>query len=241
MTSLTKDYFDQKHQELMQLVANLEQGIDALRQENSQLRQENCVLKSELINIKKSCLQSELASKRQNLLLHGIPVVSGQSAETAVRELLTDIGLANADAIPFVKCYRLNSNRQKGASTRSSARNKIEPIIVTLTSITDKDDIMRNCGKLKGSRKSISCDLPRDLARRRKELLAYGYSLRTSAIPSVKVAETRVMSKGINIWLEAKKNSKVKNWTRVEDTCFDPFMISVSASNAVIPSRVNEE
>ena len=57
----------------------------------------------------------------------------------------------------------------------------------------------------------------------------------------MKVAETRVMSKGINIWLEAKKNSKVKNWTRVEDTCFGPFMISVSASNTVIPSPVNEE
>jgi len=92
-------------------------------------------------------------------------------------------------------------------------------------SINDKNNILRNYGKLKNPRKSISYNLPQDLARRRKELLAYGYSLRTSASPLVKVAETRVISKGINIWLEATKNSKAKNWTRAEETCFDTYKI----------------
>ena len=68
--------------------------------------------------------------------------MSWQSAETAARKLLTHIGLANADAIPFVKCYRLNSNRQTGASTRSSAMNRFMPILVTLTSLTDRDNII---------------------------------------------------------------------------------------------------
>ena len=40
--------------------------------------------------------------------------MSIQSAETAACELLTDIGLTNVDAIPFVKCYHLNSNSQIG-------------------------------------------------------------------------------------------------------------------------------
>ena len=51
-TAITKGYLDQKHQELLQLVASLEQGIGALPQENFQLWQENYVLKSELTNKK---------------------------------------------------------------------------------------------------------------------------------------------------------------------------------------------
>ena len=65
--------------------------------------------------------------------------MSGQYADTAARELLTDIGLANAYTILFLKCYQLNSNRQTGASTWSSAKNKFVPILVTLTSIADRD------------------------------------------------------------------------------------------------------
>jgi len=95
--------------------------------------------------------------------------VSGQSAETALK-LLTDIGLANAGTIPFVKYYCVNCNRQTGASTRSSARNKFEPTVLMLTSITDKDIIMRYCGKFKGSCKSVSYNLPQDLAHCQKEL-----------------------------------------------------------------------
>ena len=44
---------------------------------NSELKEENMVIKTEVVNLKKSCLQVELVSKRQNTLLHGIPAVQG--------------------------------------------------------------------------------------------------------------------------------------------------------------------
>lgn len=94
--SLTLAHFDQKHRELMDKIFSLENGISALRKENSDLKQENSVLKSEVINLKKSCLQAELVSKRQNIILHGIPIVQGVDPETAARKLFTEIGVANA-------------------------------------------------------------------------------------------------------------------------------------------------
>ena len=97
---------------------------------------------------------------------------------------------------------------------------------MTLTNLADKDAIMKNCGKLKGSGKSITSDLPRELARRKKELLSFGYYLRTSSDDSTKVAETRVITKGISVWIEAKKSSKNTTWLRIEDSCFDPFKLS---------------
>lgn len=237
--SLTLAHFDQKHRELMDKILSLENGISALRKENSDLKQENSVLKSEVINLKKSCLQAELVSKRQNIILHGIPIVQGVDPETAARKLFTEIGVANANSLQIVKCYRFNANKQSGVNTRATKpASKPGSIFVSLANLLDKDEIMKNCGKLKGSGKSVSSDLPRDLARRRKELLAYGYSLRTSSDHSVKVAETRIMAKGINVWIEVKKTAKSKKWSRLDDSCYDPFSLSASISSALPPSVV---
>ena len=71
--SLTKSYLDQKQIELIKKILSLEKGIEAFRNENFELKEENTVLKAEVINLKNSCLQVELVSKRQNNLLHGIP------------------------------------------------------------------------------------------------------------------------------------------------------------------------
>ena len=76
---------------------------------------------------------------------------------------------------------------------------------MTLANLADKDAIIKNYGKLKGYGKSITSDLPRELTRRRKELLSFGYNLRTSSDTSTRVAETRVITKGISVWIEAKK------------------------------------
>ena len=94
---------------------------------------------------------------------------------------------------------------------------------------------MKNCGKVKGSGKSITSDLPRELARRRKELLSFGYNLRTLSDTFTKVFETRVITKGISVWIEAKKSSKSNTWLRIEDSCFDTFKLS-SYTASVVPS-----
>lgn len=235
--SLTKSYFDQKHTELMTKILSLEKGIEALRNENLELKEENTVLKTEVVNLKKSCLQVELVSKRQNILLHGIPAVQGGNSENATREFLSELGVSNANSMPFVKCYRLNGNKPPGSNTRATSRTTLKagPVFVTLANLADKDAIMKNCGRLKGSGKSITSDLPRELARRRKELLSFGYNLRTSSDTSTRVAETRVITKGISVWIEAKKSSKSKTWLRIEDSCFDPFKLSSNATS-VVPS-----
>ena len=114
--SLTKSYFDQKYTELMTKILSLEKGIEALRNENLELKEENTVLKVEVVNLKKSCLQVELVSKRENILLHGIPAVQGGNSENATREFLAEIRVNKANPTPFVNCYRLNGNKPSGSN-----------------------------------------------------------------------------------------------------------------------------
>ena len=95
---------------------------------------------------------------------------------------------------------------------------------------------MKNCGKLKGSGKSITSDLPRELARRiEKNCYLSAIILCTSSDTSTKVAETQVITKGISVWIEAKKFSKSKTWLQIEDSCFDPFKLSNNVTS-VVPS-----
>ena len=143
--SLTKSYFDQKHTELMTKILSLEKGIEALRTENWELKEENAVFKAEVITLKQSCLQFELVSKRQNILLHGIPNVQGSNSENAACEFLAEIGVNNVNSMPFVKCYRLNGNKPSGSNTRAMSRTtaKAGPVFVTLANLADKDTIMK--------------------------------------------------------------------------------------------------
>ena len=60
--SLTKKYFDERMDNLKQLVENL-------RTENAALKQENTGLKSALVAVKNQVLRTELYVKLKNLLI----------------------------------------------------------------------------------------------------------------------------------------------------------------------------
>jgi hypothetical protein len=72
--------------------------------------------------------------------------------------------------------------------------------------------------------------LPADLGKRRKELLSLGYKLRNSKVASEKIAETRLIQKGIKLWLETKK-SKTAQWMKFPDECYDPLKLPRAGSD----------
>ena len=64
--SVSKKYFDERIDDLKQLIENI-------RRENAALKKENTDLKSAQVAVKDQCLRTELYAKRKNLLIHGIP------------------------------------------------------------------------------------------------------------------------------------------------------------------------
>ena len=87
---------------------------------------------------------------------------------------------------------------------------------------------MKECGKLKKTGFSVSTDLPAELGKRRKELLALGYRLKTLKSAAEKVTETRMVQRGIRLWLDVKK-SRSSDWSKFSDECFDPFTLRITA------------
>ena len=88
---------------------------------------------------------------------------------------------------------------------RNTQKQKVVESIFVSLGDNDRSAIMKECGKLKKTGFSVSTDLPAELGKRRKELLAIGYKLKTSKSAAEKVAETRVVQGGIRLWLDVKK------------------------------------
>ena len=110
-----------------------------------------------------------------------------------------------------------------GLRSGTQRKKVVEPIFVSLDGF-DRSMIMKECGKLKKTGFSISTDLPAEPGKRRKELLSLGYKLKTSKVTAEKLAETRLVQRGVRMWLDVKK-SKNSQWAKHLDKCFDPVKL----------------
>ena len=194
--SVTKKHFDERMDDLKQMIENL-------RIENSALKQENSDLKNAIIAVKEQCLSTELYVKRKNLLIHGIPNKDSENIEETVHDFLSGMPVQNSKDIKFTAMYRIRNKTKR--PSRSNSRPVSDPIFVSVLNLRHKDRIMACVGSLKGTGKSISNDLPSELAKRRKELLSTAYKLRNSKVTAEKVSQTKVMQQGTKLWLETKK------------------------------------
>jgi hypothetical protein len=221
-TSLTKEHFDRRMDELTAT-------ISMLQQENKVLKTENKLLKLELIKVKSSALRVDLHTRRNNILLHGIdtPNESENLRDTVKNFFGKKLGIADPDQIGISVAYRVKKSTASddgvGPSLRSGRKKTVEPIFVQLKNY-DRSLILKECGKLKKTGYSVSTDLPAELGKRRKELLALGYKLK-NAKGAEKVSETRVVQRNVKLWLETKKSKSSQQWVKYDDDCFDPLKL----------------
>ena len=230
--ALTKQHFDDRMDEVLQKIAKLQQ-------ENKLLRSENRSLRSELLRVKSTALRSELYSRRNNLVIHGLESSDGEDLRQKVVGFFeSKLGIATANEIRMNVVYRISkkpsnaeSSGSSGPTLRNSAqrKNSADPIFASLENF-DRSEIMKECGKLKKTGFSVSVDLPADLGKRRKELLSLGYKLRNSKVASEKIGKTRLIQKGIKLWLETKK-SKTAQWMKFPDKCYDPLKLPRASSD----------
>jgi len=223
--AVTKEHFDRRMDEMLQLISQLQT-------ENKLLRAENKLLKTELVQVKTSTLRTELYTRKNNIIIHGIEAPQGSEnlRQTVASFFEAKLGISNANQIRMSAIYRISKKSSRPEpesvlSLRSGTQRKkvVEPIFVSLDGF-DRSMIMKECGKLKKTGFSISTDLPAELGKRRKELLSLGYKLKTSKVTAEKVAETRLVQRGVRMWLDVKK-SKNSQWAKYLDECFDPVKV----------------
>ena len=131
-----------------------------LRRENDSLRTENAALKERVEGIERRTDDLEDRSKRQNIIIHGLPrdthEKTWQDCEDRVRDLIVD-RLELTGEMPFDRVHRLTSDSNS-------------PIVARCTFFKDKQQIMRAKGKLKGTKIFIGDDYSKRVRDVRKRL-----------------------------------------------------------------------
>ena len=140
-------------------VADLKSDLSELKSENVNLKEENKRLHSRIDEITRKTDDLEDRSKRNNLIIHGIPREKNekwQDCEDLVREMIVD-KLELSGELEFDRVHRLSSKDDS-------------PIVARCTFYKDKEAIMKAKGKLKGSTVFIGHDFSRRVREVRKKL-----------------------------------------------------------------------
>ena len=118
----------------------LRETFTDLKKENKALKEENDAMRTRLENVEKQTDDLESRSKTNNIIIHGIQRKEDetrQECEELVCEMITD-KLELAEAIQFKRVHRLNAKPNS-------------PIVARCTLYKDKENIMKEKRKLKGS------------------------------------------------------------------------------------------
>jgi len=122
---------------------------------------------SRILYLEYKALDLEARSRRNNLLIKGLPEVRDENCSQTVSEFLdTHLGIDTCPAIPRV--HRLGKYK----------RDTTRPIIVNFLDFRDTEFIISKANKLAGTDFSINRDYPKEIADARKGLWAKRKDLR---------------------------------------------------------------
>ena len=118
-------------------------------------------------SIQDRLIYMESQSRRENLLIDGIPEVAGQEncLKTVYEIFEKSLKIDNAKDIKIVRCHRMGPPRQqRGANTRP------RPIIVKFHWFGDREKVWNSRKNLKDTDIFLNEDFPREIVERRKTL-----------------------------------------------------------------------
>ena len=128
------------YSELKGEVQALSEEITSLREENNVLKDSNRKLHDSVKRLEEKTDDLECRSKRNNLIIHGIPRLPGETPENCeqeLRDMLTD-KMDLGDDFSFDRVHRVNSKSDS-------------PIIARCTYYRQKMNILKAKGKLRGT------------------------------------------------------------------------------------------
>lgn len=145
--------------------------------------------------VRERTVDLEFHMRKYNILIFGLDM-SGH-CEDKVVGLFRDV-LEIKEPMLLAACHPIPGRRDGG---------KDRACIVRFVRLQDKDLVLKSCTKLKNTKISIMTDLPQEARAKRAELRQNAWNLRKSGL------FVRVKERGLNIYLEEKKNGK---WVKRE-------------------------
>lgn len=164
-SNFLSDQFDQFRAELSEI-----------KQENTTLKADNEALKSEITSLKNNVNYLEAQSRRNNLIFDGIEEKEGESWDECERALqsilIKHLGDCITEQIHFERVHRI------GQST--NVKNKARQIVAKFTFFKQRNLVLTNSAKFKGTKIWISEDYPQAVKNDRKQLMPFLLAARRS-------------------------------------------------------------
>ena len=170
MTSMTKEISDitsslnEAYRRIEDLKADkckLEQKVSELTEEINELKQKDQSMTSRLEKLEERQIASDSYSKRDNLLIYGIPQKDNEVCLAEVRQFMIQhlkIARVIVEPMKIQRCHRLNINMTP------------QPIICRFHFFPDRMTVWNNRKKLQGTPFSMSEDFPPEIVSRRRIL-----------------------------------------------------------------------
>ena len=157
-------------------------------------------LESKIKTLESKLLLQEKQDRKYNLLFYGIPEESGEDIEDKLKNLFVDvlnIEYSRVSNMYFAHGHRLPSNNPGP-----------KPIILRFTNYGDRDLVLSNAYKLGGSKRRIIADWPVQMKNERGRLAKVAYKIRKE-----EKLQTRIKDKGLEVYLEVRKDEK-DSWAK---------------------------
>ena len=142
-------------------VEELEKDVHNLRDELANSKQSQKALLSQIDELKERIVSQDAYSRRENLVIGGIPLSENESCLDKVKDFFKSKLLINADVVenmPIQRCHRKQS------------REAPAPIIVRFLNFPDRMTIWKAKANLKNTKFTIWEDFPPEIAARRSQL-----------------------------------------------------------------------
>lgn len=142
----------------------------------------------------------EKQDRKYNLLFYGIPEEQDENLDDKLKTLfLDDLGL---DYDRVNNMYFVHSHRMPSKSPGP------KPVILRFCQYQDRDLVLSKSYKLAGSKRRIISDLPVIMKAERARLAKIAYKIRKD-----EKLKTRIKDKGLDVYLEVRKDDK-DQWIR---------------------------
>ena len=178
--------------DLKKEVSNLNGRLQESQQTVSSLQNNLQQAKREHQSLQDQIIRLESQSRRDNLILDGIPEKNGESNEDCKKLVISilesNMAIPDAQSIKIVRCHRLGPKQQHAGRPRS--------IIFKLHFFGDRERIWHNKNKLKGSQYWLSEDFPSEIKRRRRVLEPIARFARVKLNQKASVSVDRLIIEG---------------------------------------------
>lgn len=171
--------------------------------QKSNLNNVKSEIDAKLQELNQKLLLMEKQDRKYNLLFYGFSEEGGENIFDKLRGVFaSDLGINpyTVDNMYFVHGHRMPSENVEGP----------KPIILRFAHYGDREIVLSNAYKLAGTKRRILSDLPVAMKKERRRLAKEAFHIRKS-----ERLQTRIKEKGLNVYLEVRKES-ADQWVKRE-------------------------